>query len=958
MVECELVVVLVVEHVPGRVVSTLPSPVRSVAPDGEPPLPVETVAPKIQRRMTTDGSSPDTTPKRGSSAGGLPSAALTYLTAVTVLACAVSWVALAGREPLDWQGWLAFALIAVGAAVAQLFPVVTPRNQSYHTTMVVLVPAALLLPAWLLPAVVVAQHLPEWLKVRYPWYIQLFNASNYLVDLFAAGAVAQYLLRLDGQIRNDELRFAVAGVAAAVVLVLLNHLLLSVMLRLARGHSLRESGLFSFESLTTDLVLAALGVLVAFAWEIGPALIPLAVAPLFLIQRSLAVPQLQEEARLDPKTGLLNVRYFSEIFNDRLEQALRTEQSLALLMIDLDLLREINNTHGHLAGDAVLERIAEVFGRDLRSDDIAARFGGEEFVLLLPDTDLERAIALAERVREAIARESIRVEAIDATLSATVSIGVAMCPRDGKDASTLIHCADLAVYRAKIQGRNRVVDGEAEPLAHLLPNTVRNAPIPVAVRSRLTEPPPEDRRTAAHSPPATPRDDVQEPVTGRQRRHVAFWAMTTLGIGLTALGAVVTLLEPPGDIVALATLAALVVGGQAFALRAESGSISVGAVGAIAGVALLGGSASVILALAAVVTDAVLRRPPVYTSIYNLGVLTAAGLGAAFVLSFGPGPVPVFAAVVYGAAAGGMYFIVNTCLLSIAIAAEESRPRVKVWRQGYEWLLPHYLAYGCVGAVVAIAYAEVQVYALAVFLVPLLLLRATQEGQLRASRESSERLREASETIHRQNVSLEEANRLLRFRSTEALDGLCATVDARDAYTAGHSRRVREIASRIGHELGLSDGELEMLGHAALFHDIGKIAVPDSVLMKPGSLSGSERSVMQIHAEEGAEIVSRLGFLADAVPAIRHHHEDFDGSGYPVGLVGVEIPLGARIIRVADALDAMMNERVYRPGRSLEEALAELRRGSGAEFCPRCVDAAIAVADRDASVSVVLAAVG
>ena len=936
-----MVVVLVVEHVRGRVVRASLFSVRSTAPGREPPPVVEAVAPGVERRANS----------------GLPGAAVTYLTAVTALAGGVSWLAVASAQPLDRQEWLAFALIAAGAAVAQLFPVVTPRNQSYHTTMVVLVPAALLLPAWLLPAVVVAQHVPEWLKVRYPWYIQLFNASNYLLDLFAAAAVAQYVLRLDGQIANDEVRFAVAGVAAAGVLVLLNHLLLSVMLRLARGHSVRESGLFSFESLATDLVLAALGVLVAFAWETGPALIPLAVAPLFLIQRSLAVPQLQEEARLDPKTGLLNVRYFSEIFNERLEQARRTEQSLALLMIDLDLLREINNTHGHLAGDAVLERIAEVFRRDLRSDDIAARFGGEEFVLLLPDTDLERAVALAERVRAAISRERIRVDAIDVTLSATVSIGVAMFPRDGKDSTALIHCADLAVYRAKIQGRNRVVDGGAEPLAHLLPDTVRRFAPPGAAPTLSSDPPLGERRAPSHSARATPRGAIQERTAGRQSRG-APRAMTTLGIALTAVGAVVTLLEPPGDVVALATLAALVVGGQAFALRAESGSVSVGAVGAIAGVSLLGGGAAVILALAAVVTDAALRRPRWHTSIYDLGVLTAAGLGAAFVLGIGPGAVPMVAAVVYGAAAGGMYFLVRTTLLSVAIAMEERRPRVEVWRRGYEWLLPHYLAYGSVGAVVAIAYAEVRIYALAVFLVPLLLLRATQEGQLRASRESATRLREASETIHRQNVSLEEANRLLRFRSTEALDGLCATVDARDVYTAGHSRRVREISLRIGRELGLSEGELEMLGHAALFHDIGKIAVPDSILMKPGSLSGSERSLMQIHAQEGAEIVSRLGFLADAVPAVRHHHEDFDGNGYPAGLVGAEIPLGARIIRVADALDAMMNERVYRPGRSLEEALEELRRGAGVEFCPRCVDAALAVADRDASVSIVLAAAG
>ena len=239
------------------------------------------------------------------------------------------------------------------------------------------------------------------------------------------------------------------------------------MLRLGRGHSLRESGLFSFENLSTELVLAALGVLVAFAWTINPALIPFAVAPLLLIHRSLAVPQLEQEARLDPKTGLFNVRHFSAVLNEKLEQSQRTGEPLALLMIDLDLLREINNTHGHLAGDAILERVADVFRSSLRADDIAARFGGEEFVLLLPDTDLDAALALAERVRETIGRQRVTVGEIGETLSATVSIGIAMCPRDGTDTTSLIHSADLAVYRAKIQGRNRVVDGSVEPLGEL-----------------------------------------------------------------------------------------------------------------------------------------------------------------------------------------------------------------------------------------------------------------------------------------------------------------------------------------------------------------------------------------------------------------------------------------------------------------------------------------------------------
>jgi putative nucleotidyltransferase with HDIG domain len=408
--------------------------------------------------------------------------------------------------------------------------------------------------------------------------------------------------------------------------------------------------------------------------------------------------------------------------------------------------------------------------------------------------------------------------------------------------------------------------------------------------------------------------------------------------------------------VALLTLVALVAGGQALALQAEAGAVSVGAVGALAGAALIGGGAAVVLAFAAVATDAIIRRPPLYTSIYNLGTLTAAGLAAAFTLSFGPGNVPMLEAVGFGIAAGAVYYAVNTSLLTIAIALEEGRPFGTVWRRNFAWLMPHYLAYGLVGSVVAITYEEVHVYALAVFLVPLALMRATQMGQLQAVRESEARLQEAASTIHRKNVSLEEANRLLRTRSTEALEGLSATVDARDAYTAGHSRRVREIAVCIGNEIGLSREELEILAHAALFHDIGKIAVPDAILMKPGALSESERAVMQIHPEEGAEIVSRLGFLADAVPAIRHHHENFDGSGYPAGLTELEIPLGARIIHVADALDAIMNARIYRPGRSLESALEELRLRSGSQFCPRCVEAIVAVAERDTIVGQTLAA--
>jgi putative nucleotidyltransferase with HDIG domain len=222
---------------------------------------------------------------------------------------------------------------------------------------------------------------------------------------------------------------------------------------------------------------------------------------------------------------------------------------------------------------------------------------------------------------------------------------------------------------------------------------------------------------------------------------------------------------------------------------------------------------------------------------------------------------------------------------------------------------------------------------------PLLLMRKTMAAYLGHTEKSTKKLREAAETIRSQNVSLEQANRLLKERSTAAMESLSATVDARDAYTAGHSRRVQQLALALGRELQLSQAELDLLGHAALFHDIGKLAIPDAVLLKPSELSTDEWGLMQRHAEEGARIIDRLGFLDDAVPAIRHHHERWDGAGYPDGLAGEEIPLGARIIHVADALDSMLTNRIYRSARPAADALEELRRGGGSQFCPRTVAA-------------------
>jgi diguanylate cyclase (GGDEF)-like protein/putative nucleotidyltransferase with HDIG domain len=876
-----------------------------------------------------------------------------FLYGIGALAVAAAAVPFAHLS-LETNGWFTFAVLAACAAVAQLFVVITPRDQSYHTTLVFLIPGVLLLPPELIALLCVVYGIPEWLKIRYPWYIQAFNIANHTLNGLAAWGAVE-LVRSAGL--GPELDFALSGLVAAVVFVSLNHVLLATMLHLARGHSLRGTGLFSVESLSTDFVLALLGVAFAGLWDWNPLLLPMAVAPLLLIHRSLSVPALQQEARVDPKTGLFNARYFAGALREELERAGRSGEQLSVVMADLDLLREINNAYGHLAGDAVLRGIAAVFQAQLRATDIPARFGGEEFAILLPATTPQEAFEIAERIRRAVAEERFEVETSSEPIRATVSFGVAGCPADGADANELIHQADLAVYRAKLQGRNRVLRADSEPV--LLPpeRTLRLAAVPD--ETVYSKAPAAAAAVAIPELPASPGTEgeqaQQRPHTRAGPRFVSLsralaLLVVAVSVGGILAGALGFALGGTTDVIGLLAVIALVAGGQALALELDGGSISVSAVGALAGAAIAGPKAALPLALATAAVEWSSRRTPIYQLLFNIGALSFASLAAAAVFSLGGSS--GFEVLVTAAAslvAGGMYFVVNTGLLSGAMALEGHDSWRRVWTERFSWLLPHYVAFGAVGGAIALAYDAIGLYGLAVFVLPLVLMRKTMAAYLGHTDRSTKKLREAAETIRSQNVSLEQANRLLRERSTAAMESLSATVDARDAYTAGHSRRVQQLALAIGRELALSQAELDLLGHAALFHDIGKLAIPDAVLLKPASLSSDEWALMQRHAEEGARIIDRLGFLDDAVPAIRHHHERWDGAGYPDGLAGEEIPLGARIIHVADALDSMLTNRIYRAARPAADALDELHRGAGGQFCPRCVAALTRLLDAEQS---------
>ena len=211
-------------------------------------------------------------------------------------------------------------------------------------------------------------------------------------------------------------------------------------------------------------------------------------------------------------------------------------------------------------------------------------------------------------------------------------------------------------------------------------------------------------------------------------------------------------------------------------------------------------------------------------------------------------------------------------------------------------------------------------------------------------RGASGRMRRQTQTLKERSTQLLDSYRELEQSSLEAIEALNATVEAKDPYTAGHSLRVQRIALAIGLELGLNSARLTALGHGALFHDIGKLAVPDAILTKPTKLDPSEYALIKLHSEKGAEIVGKLGRLRDAVPMIRHHHERWDGRGYPDGLAADATPLEAAIVGLADAWDAMTTDRPYARALTLEEAHAEIRDGRGSQFSPAAVDAFAAAA--------------
>jgi diguanylate cyclase (GGDEF)-like protein len=557
--------------------------------------------------------------------------------------------------------------------------------------------------------------------------------------------------------------------------------------------------------------------------------------------------QLAQDSRHDPLTGLRNRRALDDDLPAIEAGAKRHGHVYALALCDVDRFKAYNDEMGHLAGDSALRAVAGIVAGELRGDDVAYRFGGEELLLVLAMAEGEAATAVAERVRQAV--EAAGIPHPDSSGGRlTVSIGVAS---GSGDSAALLARADAALYAAKASGRNRVVCSSSI-----------DAPRPAGVL----------KGAGSH-----------EPVM-RQLRNV-----------------------------------------QAVARAASSGEGPLG-----------------VLRAAAEVIHSELRFQTVivnvvHASTQELEVVHALGAEEARAALLGtrsgwadwePMLDPRFDR------GGAIWLPAGSHDWSAGppawISNEAAARTDDAWDPEDALLLP---LRGDDGQILAIL---------------------SLDGPLSGRRPNDDELGVLVAVADHAAVSLAHAQRAgaaddrVAQERLDAVMLLAETLDLRDAGTARHSQTVGEYARLTAEELGLPHARVERIHAAGVLHDLGKLAIADAILHKPGALDDAEWREIKRHPDVGARILEHAG-LSDIAGWVRAHHERIDGRGYPLGVTGSAIPLEARILAVADAYEAMCTDRPYRTGMDASDARDELLRGSGTQFDPEVVEAFLRAVDAAAA---------
>jgi hypothetical protein len=362
------------------------------------------------------------------------------------------------------------------------------------------------------------------------------------------------------------------------------------------------------------------------------------------------------------------------------------------------------------------------------------------------------------------------------------------------------------------------------------------------------------------------------------------------------------------------------------ALPRGDGTVSVSFALSYAGMILYGPAiAAWLTALGTIRLHDLQGRVPLPAVLFNRAMLgLVAGLSAYVYLLMGAQPgMPRFPGDIAALAVCAIaYTLINLGLTAPFLALQRGSSTWGVFIANLRWLVPNLVSLAPIGLLLAILYVSHGVFSVAFFFGPLLVARYSFQ-------------------------------RYIAVRDTylETIKALVLALETKDHYTKGHSERVSQYSLAIGKEMGLGEDQLELLQYVGILHDMGKIGIRDAVLKKPGIFTAGEYGEMQRHPAIGGEIIKEIKMLGQSASWVRYHHERFDGTGFPEGLKGESIPLGARIISVADAYDAITSDRPYKKALSRQEAKEEILCSSGSQFDPAVVEAFIRILDKQAHAS-------
>jgi diguanylate cyclase (GGDEF)-like protein/putative nucleotidyltransferase with HDIG domain len=809
--------------------------------------------------------------------------------------------------------------------------------------------------------VILVSNLVEYLVNRPAWYGPVFNTACYVFVINVSGLIFQAF-------NPDSLTnpvYILAITVSMTMFTLINHLMVGIIVWLADGQNFKESGIFDLYPLIVDMSLLTLGALLVLIWELNPFALILFSLPIYLIYSTLRVPALERQSETDPKTGLFNHAYFTQHLDDELKRANRFDRPLTLIMADLDLLRNINNTYGHLAGDEVLIAIANILKKSVREYDVVSRFGGEEFAILMPETALADGLERAETIRRAVEKAEIIIPTSVTPIKASLSLGVANREYFDQTGQDIIHNADTALYHSKLQGRNRAFAYTKDAYVDFL-NAEKGALTPkhesdnihLNKASDTLETNPSayltaNAKTASVPKPQTPppqssgNEEPDSPTSAKKPSKAlvysyigGLFALAVLMFGslylfaptLYTFSSMTSWLGLAGCVLLL-----LITELYSIDLYTKDVSLSTSAVPILAGTLLFGPVGSFILGLTYALVTGIKHQSRFNRYVFNFSNQLIAGMtyliiifitGRSFVDS------PTTLQLGFAITAAIISFGINTGLITFGIHFETGEPVRKFWKENYSWLIFIYIGMGIVAAAFVFGYKHDPLIGSLLVIVPLILLRVSQVQYV-------ERTRSMVGELRKKNNDLEIYSDEIAKLNEGLLDTLAEIIDLRDPYVLGHSRGVTEFAIKLAKRMGLHEKQVELIHKGSLLHDIGKLGISQHILAKPASLTSEEFDVIKTHPNLGAALLEKSPQLRVLIPIVSQHHEFFNGEGYPNNLAGNQITIEARIVSVADAIEAMSTDRPYRKARPPEYIIEELQKCSGMQFDPRVAGEAI-----------------